>query len=57
MVAAGGVFAPNDEVDEVRWLDPDAAEHLLSYPHDAAVVAAWRELPGAPATLAEGSDT
>jgi 8-oxo-dGTP pyrophosphatase MutT (NUDIX family) len=41
MTVDGGTFAPNDEVDEVRWLAPDAATALLSYAHDAAVVEAW----------------
>jgi 8-oxo-dGTP diphosphatase len=27
-------FVPNDEVDELRWLDADAAATLLTYPHD-----------------------
>ena len=27
-------FAPNDEVDELRWLTPDAALALVSYDHD-----------------------
>jgi 8-oxo-dGTP diphosphatase len=31
-------FEPNDEVDEMRWVDPGAAADLLSYPHDAALV-------------------
>jgi 8-oxo-dGTP diphosphatase len=31
-------FAPNDEVDELRWLTPDAARALLSYDHDRALV-------------------
>jgi 8-oxo-dGTP pyrophosphatase MutT (NUDIX family) len=34
--AAG--FEPNDEVDEMRWVDPATAARLLSYPHDAALV-------------------
>lgn len=33
-----GEFAPGSEVDELRWLDPDAAAQLLSYEHDAALV-------------------
>jgi 8-oxo-dGTP diphosphatase len=33
-----GEFAPGSEVDELRWLDPDAAAELLSYEHDAALV-------------------
>jgi 8-oxo-dGTP diphosphatase len=31
-------FEPNDEVDEMRWVDVATAERLLSYPHDAALV-------------------
>src|SRR5215210_5721497 len=31
-------FKPNDEVDEMRWLDFAAAAALLSYPHDAELV-------------------
>ena len=27
-------FVPNDEVDDVRWLSPDAAATLLTYEHD-----------------------
>ena len=33
-----GEFAPQNEVDEVRWLPPDEARELLTYPADAAVV-------------------
>ncbi len=33
-----GEFAPGSEVDELRWLDPEAATELLSYEHDAALV-------------------
>jgi 8-oxo-dGTP diphosphatase len=33
-----GEFQPGSEVDELRWLDPDAAQELLSYEHDAALV-------------------
>jgi 8-oxo-dGTP diphosphatase len=38
MVAAGGAFAPNDEVDEVRWLAPEDAIRVLSYPHDRELI-------------------
>jgi 8-oxo-dGTP diphosphatase len=31
-------FAPNDEVDEMRWLTPAEARDLLSYEHDRALV-------------------
>ena len=33
-----GEFAPGSEVDELRWLSPDAATKLLSYEHDADLV-------------------
>jgi 8-oxo-dGTP diphosphatase len=33
-------FTPNDEVDEMRWLDCERAAQLLSYPHDAELVRA-----------------
>ena len=33
-VAEPGPFTPNEEVDEIRWLDPDEVPALLSYDHD-----------------------
>jgi 8-oxo-dGTP diphosphatase len=33
-------FIPNDEVDEMRWVDVETAVGLLSYPHDAELVRA-----------------
>ena len=36
-------FTPNDEVDEMRWVDPGTAARLLSYPHDVALVRAAQE--------------
>ena len=36
-------FTPNDEVDELRWLAPPEAIELLTYPHDAELVAAAAE--------------
>ena len=36
-------FTPNDEVDVMRWVDPEAAAELLSYPHDVALVRAAQE--------------
>jgi 8-oxo-dGTP diphosphatase len=39
MQVEGGDFVPNREVDEVRWVDLDAAAALLSYPRDQAVLA------------------
>ena len=35
MEVEGGEFAPNDEVDELRWLEPAEAAALLTYPRDA----------------------
>ena len=37
-VTAGG-FTPNDEVDEIRWCRPLEAVALLTYPHDARMLA------------------
>ena len=31
-------FAPNDEVDELRWLTPAEALDLVDYPHDRALL-------------------
>jgi 8-oxo-dGTP diphosphatase len=39
MAATGGLFRPNEEVDELRWLRPEEASHLLSYPRDRELVA------------------
>lgn len=33
-----GEFRPGPEVDELRWLDPESAQELLSYAHDAKLV-------------------
>lgn len=41
MQPVGGSFTPHDEVDEISWLAVDEAGRLLSYEHDAAVVAAF----------------
>ncbi|MBY8870872.1 NUDIX hydrolase [Micromonospora sp. PLK6-60] len=49
-VAAGG-FQPDTEVDEVRWLPVDDAARLVSYPHDAEVLAAFAALPPVTATM------
>ncbi|MFE9690408.1 NUDIX domain-containing protein [Micromonospora sp. NPDC005806] len=43
--AAQGGFQPDTEVDEVRWVPVDAAVRLVSYPHDAEVIAAFAALP------------
>ena len=34
-------FAPNEEVDELAWLDANEAVQRLTYPHDRDLVAAW----------------
>jgi 8-oxo-dGTP diphosphatase len=34
MEAQSGEFAPNEEVDELRWLHPDEASELLSHERD-----------------------
>jgi 8-oxo-dGTP diphosphatase len=37
--AVGGGFAPNDEVDELRWLPVPDASDLVTHEHDRAVLA------------------
>jgi 8-oxo-dGTP diphosphatase len=44
MEAEGGRFAPNDEVDQLRWLTVEEALDLLSYPGDKALLAS-QDLP------------
>jgi 8-oxo-dGTP pyrophosphatase MutT (NUDIX family) len=39
MRPVSGEFAPNDEVDEIRWVPVDDANELLSYDHDKHLVA------------------
>ncbi|MEV4054124.1 NUDIX hydrolase [Amycolatopsis sp. NPDC049688] len=43
--AATGEFTPNDEVDELRWLEPAAAEKALTRPEDVRVLRSFCELP------------
>ncbi|MGC5329587.1 NUDIX hydrolase [Micromonospora sp. DT62] len=50
-VATGG-FQPGTEVDDVRWLGVDEAVRLVSYPHDAEVLAAFAALPTVTGTVA-----
>ncbi|WP_229399427.1 NUDIX hydrolase [Micromonospora okii] len=50
-VEAGG-FQPDTEVDEIRWLPVADALSLVSYPHDAEVLAAFAALPPVTATVA-----
>jgi 8-oxo-dGTP diphosphatase len=33
-----GEFTPTDEVDELRWLTPEEARELLTYPRDAGLL-------------------
>ncbi|MEU0789295.1 NUDIX hydrolase [Amycolatopsis sp. NPDC005961] len=49
--AVSGAFAVNDEVDELRWLDPTAAEKLLTRPEDVRVLRAFCEVPVGLTTL------
>jgi len=49
--AVSGEFEANDEVDELRWLDPSAAEKLLTRPEDVRVLRAFCELPVGLTTL------
>jgi 8-oxo-dGTP diphosphatase len=38
MEPTGGEFAPNDEVDELRWLSPAEARDVLSYDFDRELI-------------------
>lgn len=38
-----GRFRPNDEVDEVRWMTPDAAGRTVSYDHDRDILRSFEE--------------
>ena len=38
MAADTGFFTPNEEVDELRWLNLEAASRLISYPRDKELV-------------------
>lgn len=49
--AGAGTFTPNREVDELRWLRPDAAAALLTYLTDQDVLARFTALPAATTTL------
>jgi len=40
MLAESGSFVPNEEVDEVRWVDVVTAGFLLTYDRDRALLAA-----------------
>jgi 8-oxo-dGTP diphosphatase len=43
--AVSGAFVVNDEVDDLRWIDPADADAVLSYPEDAALVKQAVALP------------
>ncbi|MDQ0376811.1 NUDIX hydrolase [Amycolatopsis thermophila] len=49
--AVSGSFAPNEEVDELRWLPPAAAASVLSYDSDRSVLAEFTALPAGLSTL------
>jgi 8-oxo-dGTP diphosphatase len=53
MRALGGVFEPNDEVDELRWLPLAEARELVTHEHDRAVLddAGRDDVPREPALL------
>ena len=38
MTVVGGDFEPNDEVDAIRWLAPEDAAGVLTYPRDKELV-------------------
>ncbi|GAA2263487.1 NUDIX hydrolase [Streptomyces amakusaensis] len=42
----GGAFAPNSEVDHVRWLSPAKARELLTQERDAELVTAFLDARG-----------
>ena len=39
MTPGGGSFAANDEVDELRWLNPAQAMAMVHYDHDRRLIA------------------
>ncbi len=39
MTVRDGEFVPNREVDEIAWLDPEAAAQRLSYDRDVPILA------------------
>ncbi len=38
MTPLSGEFVPSDEVDELRWLTPNEAREVLTYPRDVELV-------------------
>lgn len=49
--AVAGAFQPNAEVDELRWLTPDAADGLLSHHLDREVLRTFTAAPVPTATV------
>ncbi|TWS26069.1 NUDIX hydrolase [Tsukamurella sputi] len=50
-LAGSGVFAPNEETDELRWLPVEAAVALLTYPIDKRILRAFGKQPRSTATM------
>lgn len=42
MRCTDGAFETNTEVDEIRWLEPDEAQSMLSYGHARNLIDEWR---------------
>ncbi|MFD4292661.1 NUDIX domain-containing protein [Rhodococcus sp. NPDC058505] len=49
--ARGGLFVPNDEVDELRWLPPEDVPAALSYPVDLKVTRRFLKVPADTTTV------
>jgi 8-oxo-dGTP diphosphatase len=49
--AVAGEFAPNDEVDILRWVAPSQASAMLTYDHDRSVLDTFVEWPGDTTTV------
>lgn len=49
--ARSGVFVPNEEVDELRWLPPDEVPAALSYPVDLKVTRRFLKVPADTTTV------
>ena len=49
--ATGGQFASNDEVDRLRWMRPEDAAGVLSYPWDRTVLTRFVALPAETSTV------
>lgn len=50
-LAGSGVFAPNEETDELRWLPVKTAVALLSYPIDKRILRAFGKQPRSTSTM------